>query len=135
MKILIVDDDQSNRDLLARILHPYGTSVMAEDGVVGVALFKEALKRGESFDLVLLDIMMPEMDGQQALKEIRIAEKAHYGISLDMKNYACIIMITGMDDPYQLVEAYTKGKCNGYLNKPIIAAEIIEKMRRNNLIE
>ena len=135
MKILVVDDERPNREMLLLILQTFGTCVEAQDGVEAVALFKKALHEGDPFDLVLLDIMMPEMDGQQALKEIRIAEKTMYGPSLNMHNYACIIMVTSLDNPVHLIEAYTRGKCNGYLTKPILASDLIEKLKTNNLIE
>lgn len=134
MRILVVDDELSNRNLLIHMMRPYGTCTGAVDGAEAVSLFKQALLEGRSFDLVLLDIMMPEMDGQQALKKIRIAERTMYGPSLDMKCYACIIMVTCLDDPVHLIEAYTKGKCNGYLNKPIVQEDLIEKLVKNNLI-
>lgn len=134
MKILVADDEFSSRALLMHLLRPYGTCTEAEDGGEAVALFKKALLDATPFDLVLLDILMPKMDGQEALKEIRMAEKAAYGVTLTLKEYAYIIMVTAMDDPAQLVEAYTKGKCNGYLNKPVIREELLEKLRKSNLI-
>lgn len=135
MKILIVDDEYSSRDLLEHALRPYGACTEATNGLEAVAMFKKALLDGDPFNLVLMDILMPEMDGQQALKEIRLAEKAIYGISLNMKEYAHIIMVTILDDPGQLVEAYTKGKCSGYLNKPIVLGELFDKLRKNKLIK
>lgn len=139
MKVLIVDDEYANRELLKHLLRHYGTCTEAADGAEAVTLFKEALIGGKPFDLVFMDIIMPKLDGQQALKEIRLAEKAMYGPSLsgpslDANNYSCIIMVTSLDDPCQLIEAYTKGKCNGYINKPIIAKDIVQKLKSNNLI-
>ena len=137
MRALIVDDEQPNRKLLTHILQPYGACVEAVSGQSAVTLFKTALSEGNPFDLVLMDILMPEMDGQQALKEIRLAEKAAYGpslSSLDQEGYAFILMITAIDDPAQLIQAYTKGKCNGYLNKPIAVSDLLDRLEKNNLI-
>lgn len=140
MKVLIVDDELPSRELLAHILKPHGVCTQAQDGEEAVALFKEALQAGNPFDLVFLDIMMPRMDGQQALKEIRMAEKQVYGPTLttksrDVAGYAHVIMITSMDDPSQLMEAFTRGKCNGYLTKPVVITDLMEKLKKNNMIK
>ena len=134
MKTLIVDDEGANRELLKYILQPYGECIKAEDGVEGVALFKTHLDSGKPFDLVLLDIMMPNMDGQEALLKIRRMEKEVYGISLNSKDYSFIIMQTALDDPKHLVNAYFKGKCNGYITKPITREVLLEKLKKHNLI-
>ena len=134
MKSLIVDDEFANRELLAHILRPYGECVKVADGLEAVDVFRQHLAMGEPFDLVLLDIMMPNMDGQETLVAIRQAEKQVYGRSLHSKDYAFIIMQTAVDDPQQLVDSYFKGKCNGYLTKPITRAVIIDKLERHNLI-
>ncbi len=134
MKILIVDDEFANRELLKYILQPYGECTMAEDGMEALTLFKEQLKAGKSFDLVLMDIMMPNMDGQEALREIRRAEKEVYGTSLNAKDYSFIIMQTSLDDPKQLVESYFKGKCNGYITKPVTQDVLLDKLKKHNLI-
>jgi adenylate cyclase len=65
--VLVVDDNPMNRDILARRLRHLGHTVtLAEDGRQGL----DALRRG-AFDLVLLDILMPEMDGYQVLAALR----------------------------------------------------------------
>lgn len=134
MKTLIVDDEFANRELLKYMLQPYGECIKAEDGLEGVTLFKTHLDAGEPFDLVLLDIMMPNMDGQEALLEIRRMEKAVYGISLNTKDYSFIVMQTSLDDPQHLVDSYFKGKCNGYITKPVTQDVLIEKLKKHNLI-
>ena len=134
MKTLIVDDEFANRELLKYILQPYGQCVKAEDGLEAIALFKEHLDSGEPFDLVMMDIMMPNADGQEALREIRRMEKEVYGTSLNTKDYSFIIMQTSLDDPKQLVESYFKGKCNGYITKPVTQDVLLDKLKKHNLI-
>ena len=134
MKTLIVDDEFANRELLKYILQPYGVCVKAEDGWEALTLFKEHLAAGEPFDLVMMDIMMPNMDGQEALKEIRRIEKDVYGTSLNTKDYSFIIMQTSLDDPKHLVESYFKGKCNGYITKPVTQDVLMDKLKKHNLI-
>ncbi len=66
-RILIVDDDESTRRTLRRMLEPVGYDVVeAADGREGVELYKE-----DSVDLVLMDLIMPEKEGIQAAAELR----------------------------------------------------------------
>ncbi len=134
MKILIVDDDAGYRDLLEVMLEPHGECTLAEDGREAVERFKTALDAGKPYDLVLMDIQMPHMDGQEALKRIRRLEKAVYGITLDNKNYAVIIMQTSVEDPKQFREAFVEGKCNGYITKPVEEGELLAKLKSHHLL-
>ncbi len=66
-KILLVEDNEMNRDMLSRRLEKRGyTLVMAEDGGVGVALAKSELP-----DLILMDMSLPVLDGWDATKQIK----------------------------------------------------------------
>jgi two-component system, chemotaxis family, chemotaxis protein CheY len=74
--------------------------------------------------------MMPEMDGQQALLEIRNLEKAH-GIAYEQG--AKIIMTTALGDMGNVMQAF-KGLCDGYLKKPIDRSDLIAKLTELGLI-
>ncbi len=80
MRILIVEDDFTSRRLLQKILAPYGECDIAVDGKEALEAFTLAVREGRRYRLICLDIMMPEMDGQQVLKKIRQMEK-ELGIS------------------------------------------------------
>ena len=136
MKILIVDDESINRDILERILMPYGECHMAENGVKAVKIFTHALHDNEPFDLVMLDIVMPEMDGQMALKKMRQVEIAKHGegLTLTEKKIAFVIMVTILEDPKQFSEAFLKGKCNSYLTKPIDRDYLLNKLKNHGII-
>ena len=75
MKSLIVEDDFSSRFLLQRLLKQYGDCHVAVNGKEAVSAYRMALDAGQPYDLVCLDIMMPEMDGHAALKEMRAMEE------------------------------------------------------------
>ncbi len=134
MKILIVDDEFINREVLKAILEPYGSCILAENGEEAVTLFKEALAADSPFELVLLDILMPIMDGQEALKKMRKTETLYHKMSLDEKKPAFILMVTTVEDLRQLTEAFIEGRCNGYLNKPIDAEELIGRLKKHQVI-
>lgn len=106
-RILAVDDDALNRGVIERIVARKGhTVVLASSG-------KEALQKveAESFDLVLLDIMMPEVDGVEVLKGIR----QKFSMSA-----LPVIMVSALDDSDKVVELLDLG-ANDYVTKPIDA--------------
>ena len=135
MKVLLVEDQLSIQEKLRFILEGYGTIDTADNGRLGVDLFCKALANQSPYDLVLMDIQMPEMDGQTALKKMRHAEVETYKARPGEKKFSFIIMVTSLEDPAQLMEAYLKGRCNGYITKPINANELLDKLRRHNLIQ
>jgi len=104
-KILIIDDNELNRDMLARRLERHGyMAITAENGKFGIDLIKK-----NNFDLVLLDIMMPDINGLEILKFLR---KHFSTIQLP------IIMVTARSDSEDIVQALELG-ANDYISKPI----------------
>jgi two-component system chemotaxis response regulator CheY len=130
MKTLIVEDDFTSRLLLQEILKPYGPSHVAVNGREAVEAVRLALEANEPYDLICLDIMMPEMDGQAALKDIRAQEKARGILSSDG---AKIVMTTALGDIRNVSAAYNS-LCDGYLTKPIQKAKLLEELRTLKLI-
>ncbi|MBF0462482.1 MAG: response regulator, partial [Magnetococcales bacterium] len=135
-KILIVEDQLSIQEELRLILEGYGTIDTAGNGKIGVETFRKALVNQSPYDLVLLDVQMPEMDGQTALKEMRHVETTWFSADPFLtRKFACIIMVTSLDDPKNFMEAYLEGRCNGYITKPFDSGELLEKLRNNKLIQ
>ncbi|MEO5331086.1 MAG: response regulator [Magnetococcus sp. YQC-5] len=135
MRILIADSQSVCRARLQTMLEPYGECVLVEDSASVVQAFEAALKTDKPFDLVLLEIRMPCMNGQEALLKIRQIEKRVRGVTLTQNtNRAIIFMHTSLEDPDQLVTAYRKGHCNGYIIKPVDKDELLERLRKYNLI-
>jgi len=132
MKCLIVEDNEFAREGLKFFLADHAEIETAADGREGVELFRRALAEGKSFDLVLLDIIMPEMDGQQALKLIRQAEKEPAPAP---ERKAVIIMTTALNSPENMEEALWDGDCTDYLVKPIVRADLLAMLRRYRLLE
>lgn len=130
MKTLIAEDDFVSRLLLQELLKKYGPVHMAFNGKEALDAVKLADESGEPYDLICLDIMMPEMDGQQALKEIRAMEEAK---GLVMSRWVKIIMTTALAGKENVIEAI-RGKCDAFLVKPIQKTKLLEELRRLNLI-
>lgn len=129
MKALVVEDDFTSRLLLQSLLKQYGSVETAVTGVEAVQAVYGALEAGEPYQLICLDIMMPEMDGLAALKKIRAAEE-EWGLT--STRGAKILMTTALDDVKHVCDAYYE-LCDGYLVKPIERAALIEALHELKL--
>lgn len=131
-KILIVEDSDLQADVLESILDELDIRnvTRAENGVRAVELFDEALKSGAGYSLVFLDIVMPEMDGQEALKRMRDLEKGTGG-----NDKTTIIMLTSLSSPEDMLTALLEGDCTDYLVKPVEYTSIKAMLVRYGVIE
>lgn len=126
MKALIVEDDFTSRLLLQELLKPYGNSHVAVNGLEAVKVCTESIKNNNPYELICLDIMMPEMDGQTALKKIRdLEEQAGY----DSTKRAMIVMTTALGDVQTVMGAYYE-LCDGYLVKPFSKDQLEGELKR-----
>ncbi|MDR1359513.1 MAG: response regulator [Deltaproteobacteria bacterium] len=130
MRFLVVDDDFEARLLMQRLLRPFGEVDVAVDGDECVAAFSLAHKDGEPYSLVLLDILMPNMDGQQALREIREIE-GDLGVSPD--NRVKVVMVSGLDDAKELHDAFFLGEAASYIVKPVHKEDLLREIARLGL--
>jgi DNA-binding response OmpR family regulator len=114
-KILIVDDDASIREVLATQLErlSYDTAV-ASDGEEGIALFER-----ERPDLVLLDLMMPTMDGLKACQKMRALEKKGARVP--------IVFLTARDGTHDKLSTTLSGG-DDFVSKPISLEELRERV-------
>lgn len=108
--ILVVEDDTDSRSALCTMLESLGFNH------ISYGLAKEALKslKDIKFDLALLDIMMPEMNGYELLKEIKLVP-AHAEVP--------IIMVTAKDQDSEILEGYQYG-ADYYITKPFTSKQL-----------
>jgi two-component system, chemotaxis family, chemotaxis protein CheY len=130
MKTLVVEDDLTSRLLLQTILSPYGECRVAINGREAVDAYWAAKEEGRQYDLVCLDIMMPEMDGQEVLKRIRDMEEAE---GLLAGKGVKVIMTTALNDPKNVMKAQYQ-ICHAYLIKPIDKAALLGHLTSFGLI-
>lgn len=130
MKSLVVEDEFTSRLLLQQIMKSYGSVDLAVNGKEAVAAVYAALEADEPYDLICLDIMMPEMTGQEALLQIRSLEQ-----SKDIASYkgAKIIMTSALDDMENIRNAFD-GLCDGYLVKPVQKSKLLEILETLKLL-
>lgn len=130
MKSLIVEDDFTSRLLMQKFLAPYGESHVAVNGNEAIEAFTLAINSDEPYQLICLDIMMPEMDGHATLKEIRAFEE-NKGIMVG--DGVKIIMTTALGDMDNKLTA-VKEFCDAYLVKPIDRSKLLELIDSFGLI-
>ncbi len=123
MRILVVDDTEDSRDLTeaALLSAGYNDIVLASSGWEAIKILDvgRSTETHPDFDVVLLDILMPEMDGVEACARIR--NDPRYG---DMP----VIMVTALDDMDSLANAFVAGATD-YITKPVNRVELVARVR------
>jgi len=130
MRTLIVEDDFTSRFLLQTFLSKYGECCIAVNGNEALDAFRAAAASGQKYDLICMDIMMPEMDGQTAIRQIRALEVAAGTLST---NGVKIIMTTALDDARNVVQSF-HSLCDAYLFKPIDTVKLLGHIRDLHLL-
>jgi two-component system chemotaxis response regulator CheY len=129
MRILIAEDDFASRKVLYKFLAKYGECDLVVDGVEAVEAFMMAWDEGQPYDLICLDIMMPNLDGLKALDIIRDLEKQKNLTSGRVK----IIITTALDAVEKVLSAFDSG-CEAYAAKPVDTEKFIEVMAKLGLL-
>jgi two-component system chemotaxis response regulator CheY len=131
MKTLVVEDDFTSRLLLHTFLSRYGECHIAVNGQEAVEAFRAALDSGLGYHLICMDIMMPEVDGKEAVKQIRALEESRGILST---HGVKIIMTTAVHEVKEVIECF-KQLCDAYLVKPINLSELLKEIRSYHLVQ
>ena len=131
MRALVVDDELVGRILMRKLLADHAECDMVVNGREALEAFRLAWSENTPYDLVCLDIMMPEMDGHETLKAIRAYEEER-GIFGDKR--AKVIMITAKEDSKSVLSSFKEG-CEGYLVKPVTKKGVLAQLRELGLVE
>lgn len=130
MKILIVEDDYVCRKLLEKILEPFGVCEIAENGREALGKIEALAKAKQKYDLVCLDIMMPDVDGLLALELLRKLEKEN---GIDPGDGCKVIMVTALSDNRHILQSFRTG-CESYIVKPVRREKLLAEMKKLELI-
>lgn len=122
-KILVVDDDYASRLLLIELLRDVAVCDAAANGREGVEAYNIAVEKDEPYDLILLDIAMPEVDGMSFLGMVRENEEKS-GVRLG--EGVPVIMVTAF--PNFSFKAFNRG-CDDYILKPVDGKKLVEKVK------
>lgn len=131
MRVLVVEDDASSRRMMQKILSAHGDCDIAVDGEEAVEAFRMAWEERRPYDLICMDIMMPRLDGHEALRRIREMERE---MQLGEGKEAKVIMTTALGDPRNVVVALYQGGASAYLVKPVSKQNLLGEVRKLGLI-
>jgi two-component system chemotaxis response regulator CheY len=128
MRTLVVDDDHICRSVLQHTLQGFGPVTYAIDGISAVAEIARSLAEDRPYDLVTLDIMMPDLDGKLALKLIRRLEEL-FAVQVAVK----IAMTSAMDDKESILGSF-RDQADLYFVKPLKLDQVLSELRKAQLI-
>jgi|GEM_PF-355328 len=109
----------------------YGECDITVDGLEALEAFMIAHDEGEPYDLICLDIMMPNLDGEKTLKVIRDIERQK---GIEDFNRVKVIMTTALNDTDRVFNAFDTG-CEAYASKPINTEKLVEVIKKLGLIQ
>jgi two-component system chemotaxis response regulator CheY len=117
---------------LENALKSFGSCDAVTNGVEAVAGFRRALDKARPYDLICMDIMMPELNGQDALRQIRHIEKT---MDVPAADEVTVVMTTALSETRQVADALFKGGASAYFVKPIHIDYFIRELKSLNLIQ
>jgi len=129
MRALVAEDEFLGRKILSVFLNTLFEVDVVVNGNEAVEAFKLAHEEGRPYDLLLMDIMMPEMDGLEALKRIRAMEQAAPPLPR-----VKVIMTTALDDPKTVIRSFHDGEASGYIVKPVRKDKLFEELKKLGFI-
>ena len=131
LKVLIVDDEQVNREFLLLTLKAHAQCVAVGTGEAGLLEHRRALLAETPFSVVFLDIMLPGIDGLKTLELLRAAEDE---LELPDSARALVIVTTVLDDHQSASRAFMQGNAASFMTKPFQAKQIREELAKLGVI-
>lgn len=125
MRALVVDDEVVSRSKLQKIMERFGHCDAADGGSAALEAFRSALEKKEPYDLVTLDVAMPEMDGTRVLNEMR---KVEQDLRVDKSQRVKVVMVTAHADKDTVITCIQAG-CDEYIKKPFDRETISQKLQ------
>ncbi len=130
MKMLIVDDELVSRRKMEIILREYGPYDVVENGNAAIRSFTAAIESGALYDLITLDISLPDMEGTTVLKMIRDLEM---GNAIPEDKRVKVLMVTSHGEQETVISSIAAG-CDDYIKKPFTLACITRKLEKIGLM-
>jgi two-component system chemotaxis response regulator CheY len=130
VRILVVDDKFVSRKTAQKILSQYGECDIAINGTEALEAFRLAHEEDKPYDLITMDIFMPEMDGIEALKRIRKWEESRH--ILPGKGVK-VVMLTATKASDSVLSSFNEG-CEAYVVKPFDKENLTKAMSEFGLI-
>ena len=129
MRCLIVDDDTICRKAVGLVLEEVALCDDAVNGSEAVAKFTEALQMEEPYDVIILDILMPGIDGHDTARRIRQVEKELTG-----GTHVKIIMLSVLNSVNDAMEAFCYAQSTAYMVKPVSEDKLLNSFKQLGLL-
>lgn len=126
MKTLIVEDELTSLRILESFIDELSEIEFATDASSAFDMFLEAHDNNERYDLLCLDVNMPNASGLDLLTEIRDYEESKGIVSSDCVK---VFMVTGDSDPAKVFDSMSKG-CTAYFTKPVDRVKFLEEFKK-----
>lgn len=130
-RVLIVDDEPLFRTILNEYISEYAECDLAENGEEALKLYDRAFTSGQPYQLVLLDIYMPVMDGHELLRAIREREKNH---SIALADRVKAVVISAGNSPRQVADTFFEDQCDDYIIKPFQLDTVKALLKKFNVV-
>jgi CheY-like chemotaxis protein len=130
LRILVLEDDASTCRLMQIFLDPIGECRILSGGRAALDAFQSALDQGKPFDLLLLDIMVPEINGIEVLRKVRTMEQSR---GIHNRNRVKVIITSSLSDARNMEQAQSADS-DGYLVKPVNRAKLLSTIRTVGLL-
>lgn len=129
MRALIVEDEFLSRKVLRSFLMSLFEIDIVVNGKEAVDAFKLAHEEKDPYSLILMDIMMPEVDGIEALQQLRAIEEK------ENLPQAKVIMTTALDDPKTVIKSFHECGASGYIVKPVDKNKLYAELEKLGLLK
>lgn len=132
MKCLIAEDHLLSRRILKEMLSPHFDCDIVVNGQEAIDSFVLAHESKRPYDAIFLDIMMPEVDGLEALQCIRALErKMEIPHAMGVK----VIMVTALDDPHTVIKSFNEYEADSFIVKPLSRHKLAHELQKLNLLK
>lgn len=131
MRTLIVEDVHFLALILQRIIEPYSKSDFAHNGTVAIEKYTKAFTKGSAYDLICLDLLLPEMDGFEVLRSVRQFEDE---FNLPPEKRTKVIVVSTFNDQKTVAKAHAAG-CDSYISKPFRKYMVLKTIEKLGLIQ
>lgn len=130
MRALIAEDEFLSRKIMSTFLATMFDVDVVVNGREALDAFTLAHEESRPYDLILMDIMMPEVNGMDALKEIRKLEA-----DKSLKPRVKVVMTTALDDPKTVIKSFYDGEASAYIVKPIDKVKLYEELENLGFLQ
>ena len=132
MRCLIAEDHLLSRRVLKELLSPEGDCDIAVNGQEAIDSFVLAHESKRPYDVIFMDIMMPEIDGLEALQSIRSLERQ---MKIPPNLAVKVIMTTALDDPHTVIKSFNECEADSFVVKPLSKQKIVTELQKLKLID